>query len=101
MAQLKRMQYRVLMDDGTDEGTEHVVTVIHGDQIRASATARSRKVPGLDAAPLDHASLWAWHAMTRLELTDLRYTEWVDKVLALQPLEDDDGTPQLVPVDPT
>jgi len=91
---LTRPKYAVLMDvDGTE--TEHIVAVTHGDQIRGEATARTRRLPSLNDAPYEHASIWVWHAMTRQGLTDLRYPEWTDAVLDVERLNDEQ------PVDPT
>ncbi len=100
MAQLKRTQYDVLIDDGTDEGVAHVVTVIHGDMIRGEQQARARQLPP-DAA-IDRGSLYVWCAMRRLQLTELPYSEWIDSVLVAQPIVDKaTEEPVLVPVDPT
>lgn len=102
MAQLKRAQYDVLIDDGTEDGEQHVVTVIHGDMIRGEQQARARNLP--NEASLDRASLYVWCAMRRQKLTELPYSEWIDAVLVAQPVgvnADGTGTPELVTVDPT
>lgn len=100
MAQLKRSQYHVLVEQA-GEDVEHTVTVIHGDQIRGEQQARARKLPPLNDAPIEHASLWVWCAMTRLQLTTLAYSEWVDTVIELETVKDAAGNPELVTADPT
>lgn len=99
MAQLKRAQYDVVIDDGTEDGVHHVVTVIHGDMIRGEQQARVRNLP-TDAA-VERGSLYVWCAMRRAKLTEQAYSEWVDTVLVAQPVQDEAGNPELVDVDPT
>jgi hypothetical protein len=100
MTTLTRQRFRVLVDqDGTD--VEHELTIIHGDQIRAERSARQRGAGSLKEAGLTHTSLWCWHAMVRLELTTLKYEEWIDTVLQLSPVKDAAGAPVSEPVDPT
>lgn len=102
MAQrLQRQQFRVLVDsDGAD--VEHLVTVLHGDQIRAEATARQRRIPeSANGGGMDRASLWVWHAMRRQNLTTLNYPEWTDTVYNIDTLTGADGEPETVDVAPT
>lgn len=101
---LKREQWAVLIAGDVDDpeaDVEHVVTVIHGDQIRAQASARQLKFPSAEHAPWEHNSLFVYHAMRRLELTDVKYHDWCDTVLALDKVKGDDDQPALVTVDPT
>lgn len=98
MAQLKRMQYDILLDDGTEDGDAHRVVVIHGDMIRGEQAARGRKLP--PDAHIDRGSIYAYCAMKRLGLTERPYGEWIDTVLNMQPVGGTED-PELVPVDPT
>ncbi|UUW92670.1 hypothetical protein [Pimelobacter simplex] len=99
MAKLKRMQYDVLLDDGTEDGVEHRVVVIHGDMIRGEQAARGRKLPA--DAHIDRGSIYVYCAMKRQQITDKPYGEWIDTVLAMEPVDDGNGNPELVAVDPT
>lgn len=98
MPKLKRQQFDVLLDNGTDDGVEHRVTVIHGDIIRGNSMARGRKQHE-DAYAIN--SMCVWQAMSRQKITILPWTEWIENVLNLQEVADEAGRPVAVDVDPT
>lgn len=98
MPKLKRQQFDVLLDDGTEDGVEHRVTVIHGDIIRGHSMARGRK---LHDDVMAFNSMCVWQAMKRQELTALSWTDWCENVLNLQEVADVAGNPVPVEPDPT
>lgn len=53
------------------DDSEHVVQVLHGDQLRAELEAGKRKLPlDYEAAPVHHTTLWVWSACLREGLTE-------------------------------
>lgn len=105
---LKRSNYEVWLNiEGRElvNGLEpdHVVTVTHGDMLRAELEANKLRLPGHSEAPINAATLWVWAAMARLGLTQSDYRTWKrDELAELQALRDPaTGTPLVSDVDPT
>lgn len=97
---VRRFTYAVAIEDPeTGEIAEHQVVVRAGDRLNAEVDANRFKLPDVQKFPQNHAGLWLWRAMTRLELlpkgTDF-YT-FRDRLL----VEFDQAKPEGEAVDPT
>jgi hypothetical protein len=85
-------QFRVLLDDGT----EHLVSVHLGDQLRAELEAGVQGLPvKFEAAPAHHTALWLWAGLTRMGVTDQKFREFRDRMVLVARVEDPP------PADPT
>lgn len=99
---LKRPRYRVWLniegrDLTTDLPPDHLVTVTHGDQLRAELEASKLHLPEMSKAPMTYTTLWVWCALARQGLTTANYMKFQNQELA-ELEKDEDG---LEPVDPT
>lgn len=97
---MKHQQFTVAMaDPDGGEPTEHVVTIILVDQLRAELDGKKY---GIDSKLKMHtAALWAWAAMTRLELYKGKFGEFQSACLGLELYAPDGPADSGVDVDPT
>lgn len=90
--------FRVLLDDGT----EHTVAVLLGDQLRAELEAPRHAIPvAFEAAPAHHTALWLWAALTRLGVADTGFREFRDRMQLVGRVTDDEPVADGVVPDPT
>ena len=77
--------FRVLLDDGS----EHVVQVLLGDQLRAELEAPKHAIPvKFEAAPAHHTALWLWAALTRVGVTKEGFRPFRDRMHLVARLDD-------------
>lgn len=103
---LVRPKYRVYLNpteehpDPPVDGQE--VEVTHGDQLRGELEAGKQGLPAIKDAPMNHTTVWLWCAMVRLGLYrgDFRQFKLTD-LAGLEAVRDENGEPELEPVDPT
>lgn len=89
--------FRVLLDDGS----EHVVQVLLGDQLRAELEAPKHALPvKFEAAPAHHTALWLWAALTRMGVTDEGFRKFRDRMHLVGRLDDAEAE-AVAGVDPT
>jgi hypothetical protein len=70
---VQRPTYRIELADGS----EHVVEVLHGDQLRAELQAPHHGIPvNPGELPLATTTLWLWAACKRLQLTSSGYPKF-------------------------
>lgn len=92
---VKRKTFTVAMEDGQ----EHTVEVLHGDQLRAELEAGRYSIPtDPSQLPLATTTLWVWAAMTRMKLTTAKFPAFRGQVVGMErtelPLEDTVGPTQ-------
>lgn len=58
-------KFTVLVRDADEHAAEHVVTIRHGDQLRAELEGPRLRLPALDDAPIAYMTLWCWAALVR------------------------------------
>ena len=101
---LIRPRYRVYLNptDEHPEGRELEVEVTHGDQLRGELEAGKQGLPPIKDAPMNHTTVWAWCALTRLGeyRAEFRQFKLVD-LAGLEPVRDEDDEHVAPPVDPT
>lgn len=81
---MKKPTYKVELSDGS----EHVVQVLHGDQLRAELEAGKQGLPlDYDKAPVHHTTLWVWSALLRSGVTEAGFQEFrAEQLVMLQRL---------------
>lgn len=105
---VKLPRYTVLIaaaaaPDEIEEATEHEVTILHGDQLRAELEAPRQGIPAMDTAPMHGITLWIWAALMRTHVIDQPYQDFVPRLLGFEETETGDTLPGDVagPADPT
>jgi hypothetical protein len=95
---MNRPAYHVWMNPAPDEhGDTHaapeyvgVVTVTHGDQLRAELEGPKQGLPSMKDAPMHYATIWVWAAMVRAGTYAAKFGQFKAADLAeLQPVKDD------------
>lgn len=77
---MKKPTFRVELANGT----EHVVQVLHGDQLRAELEAGKQGLPlSFEQAPVHHTTLWVWSAMLREGHTSAEFQEFRSSELVM------------------
>lgn len=102
-------RYRVLVADpdhpaDPDHASEHEVTILHGDQLRAELEGPRNALPGMDVAPMHGITLWIWAALLRTHALDVPFQEFMQRMLGFEDLEPDSGAlpgDPATPADPT
>lgn len=89
-------RYRVLVADpehpeDAAHATEHDVTILHGDQLRAELEAPRNSLPGMDVAPMHGITLWIWAALVRSHVLDVPFQEFLPRMLGFKDLGEDNG----------
>jgi hypothetical protein len=90
-------KFNALIAD-TDEAqppTEHEVTIMHGDQLRAELEAPKHGLNDMQAAPMHFTTLWIWAALLRTHVITDDFRTFKGRLLAIEAVDDDE------PVDPT
>lgn len=86
-------KFAVLIADPTEEDpeatTELIVTILHGDQLRAELEGPKNKLPKLQDAPQHYSALWVWAALTRTKVIKQPFQEFKRRVLVLEAHEDE------------
>lgn len=84
------------------DGSEHVVEVIHGDQLRAELEAPKHGIPVDPAqAPLHTTTLWLWASLTRTKVVSSSFQAFRTELVGVNRVQDDDPAEPAEPVDPT
>lgn len=89
-------RYRVLLTDADPAvmPSEHVVSVIHGDRVRAELEAGKRGIPAMQTAPMTFLGLWLWAACLREKvLADVTYDDFQDRLLNFEEVADEPQFP--------
>lgn len=105
-------RYRVLIagpdhdpeDPNPDLASEHEVTILHGDQLRAELEAPRNALPGMDVAPMHGITLWIWAALMRSHIIDIPFQEFMPRMLGFEDIGEDGGAlpgDPATPADPT
>ena len=91
-------RYRVLMTDDT----EHEVTVLHGDRLRAELEGPRQGLPPMQSAPMHYVTLWLWASLTRTKTIEEPFQGFAEKVVTFEEIEDiDQGDAPETAADPT
>ncbi|GEP40613.1 hypothetical protein NPS01_42760 [Nocardioides psychrotolerans] len=82
-------RYTVLVADvehpgDPDHASEHQVTILHGDQLRAELEGPRNMIPGMDKAPMHGITLWLWAALMRTHAVDQPFQEFLPRLLAFE-----------------
>lgn len=94
--------YRVAVRTPDGAPTEHTVEITNGDRLRGELEAGRAGLPPMKDAPLNHTAVWVWCALVRLGLYAGKCAPFRnDDLLNMEPVEDADGKPAAVVVDPT
>lgn len=93
---VRKPTFRVELADGS----EHVVEVVHADQLRAELEAPRHMIPvNPGQLPLATTTLWLWAACSRLGITTAKFQAFKGELVAVNRVDDDVAPDQ--PVDPT
>lgn len=89
-------RYNVLVADpenpgDPDHASEHQVTILHGDQLRAELEGPRNAIPTMDVAPMHGITLWIWAALVRTHAIDQPFQEFRERLLAFEDATPDTG----------
>lgn len=79
--------------DDPAHATEHELTILHRDQLRAEIEAPRLQIGSYDTQPFHNMTLWCWAVMRRTGAVpaDGSFEQFRDRVLAIEPMDPDDG----------
>lgn len=102
---MNRPQFHVWMNPADPETVPDpiyvgVVTVTHGDQLRAELEGKRHGLESMKEAPLHYTTIWVWAALVRTGLYDDKFGAFKSGHLAeLQPVKRE-GDDDLDPTEP-